>query len=70
MGALLCGVDVIGTDLMLLGALRRLGLPAAGLLEAEKKFRRVRGYRELAEPGRKLNSKLHSQQRVSLGAGQ
>ena len=38
---------------------------AAGLLEAEKKFRRVRGYRELAELGRKLNPELHSQQQVA-----
>ena len=38
---------------------------AAELLEAEKKFRRVRGYRELAELGRKLNPGLHSQQQVA-----
>lgn len=38
---------------------------AAGLLEAEKKFRRVKGYRELAELGRKLNPGLHSQQQVA-----
>ena len=38
---------------------------AAGLLEAEKKFRRVKGYRELAEFGGKLNPELHSQQQVA-----
>ncbi len=38
---------------------------AAGLLEAEKKFRRVRGYRELAELVRRLNPELHSQQQVA-----
>ena len=38
---------------------------AAGLLEAEKKFRRVKGYRELAELARKLNPGLQSQQQVA-----
>jgi putative transposase len=38
---------------------------AAGLLEAEKKFRRVKGYRELPELARKLNPGLHSQQQVA-----
>ena len=38
---------------------------AAGLLEAEKKFRRVKGYRELAELARKLNPGLHCQQQVA-----
>jgi putative transposase len=39
---------------------------AAGLLEAEKKFRRGKGYRELAELVRKLNPELHSQQQASI----
>ena len=38
---------------------------AAGLLEAERKFRRVKGYRDLAELARKLNPELHSQQQVA-----
>lgn len=38
---------------------------AAGLLEAEKKFRRVKGYRELPELARKLDPGLHSQQQVA-----
>ncbi len=38
---------------------------AAGLLEAEKKFRRVNGYCELAELARKLNPELHFQQQVA-----
>ena len=38
---------------------------AAGLMEAEKKFRRVKGYRELPELARKLNPGLHSQQQVA-----
>ena len=37
----------------------------AGLLDAEKKFRRVKGYRELQELARKLNPGLHSQQQVA-----
>jgi hypothetical protein len=35
---------------------------AAGWLEAEKKFRKVKGYRDLQELERKLNPELHSQQ--------
>ncbi len=38
---------------------------AAGLVEAEKKFRRVKGYRELDGLARKLNPGLHSQQQVA-----
>jgi len=38
---------------------------AAGLLEAEKKFRKVKGYRELKELARKLNSHLTPQQTVA-----
>lgn len=38
---------------------------AAGLLEAEKKFRRVKGYRELKELNRILNPQLHSQAQVA-----
>ena len=38
---------------------------AAGLLEAEKKFRKVKGYRELKELARKLNPELHSQAQVA-----
>ena len=38
---------------------------AAGLVEAEKKFRRVKGYRELTELARKLNPGLHSAQQVA-----
>ena len=38
---------------------------AAGLLEAERKFRRVKGYRELPELARKLNLGLHSQEQVA-----
>jgi transposase-like protein len=38
---------------------------AAGLLEAEKKFRRVKGYRELKELNRILNPELHSQAQVA-----
>ncbi len=38
---------------------------AAGLLAAEKKFRRVNGYRELAELVRKSNPELPSQQQVA-----
>ncbi len=38
---------------------------AAGLMEAEKKFRRLKGYRELPELARKLNPGLHSQQQVA-----
>jgi transposase-like protein len=38
---------------------------AAGLLEAEKKFRRVKGFRELKELARRLNPELHSQVQVA-----
>lgn len=38
---------------------------AAGLLEAEKKFRRVQGYRELRELNRVLHPELHSQAKVA-----
>ena len=38
---------------------------AAGLLEAEKKFRKVKGYRELKELAEKLNPGLHSQVQVA-----
>ena len=38
---------------------------AAGLLEAEKKFRRVKGFRELKELNRILNSELHPQIQVA-----
>jgi transposase-like protein len=38
---------------------------AAGLLEAEKKFRRVKGFRELKELNRSLNPELHSQAQVA-----
>ncbi len=38
---------------------------AAGLLEAEKKFRKVKGYRELEVLRNKLNPELHSQARVA-----
>jgi transposase-like protein len=38
---------------------------AAGLLEAEKKFRRVKGFRELKELNRSLNPELHSQVQVA-----
>jgi transposase-like protein len=38
---------------------------AAGLLEAEKKFRKVRGYRELGELARKLNPRSTPQQQVA-----
>lgn len=38
---------------------------ATGLLEAERKFRRVKGYRELAELARKLNPELHSEAQVA-----
>jgi len=37
----------------------------AGLLEAEKKFRQVKGYRELKELNRILNPELHSQAQVA-----
>lgn len=38
---------------------------AAGLLEAEKKFRKVKGYRELKVLAEKLNPPLHSQEQVA-----
>jgi len=38
---------------------------AAGLLEAEKKFRKVKGYRELKKLNRILNPELHSQAQVA-----
>ena len=38
---------------------------ATGLLEAEKKFRKVKGYRELQELVEKLNPGLHSQEQVA-----
>jgi putative transposase len=38
---------------------------AAGLLEAERKFRRVKGYRELRELARKLNPELHARAQVA-----
>lgn len=38
---------------------------AAGLLEAEKKFNRVKGYRELRELAKKLDPELHSQKQVA-----
>ena len=38
---------------------------AAGLLEAERKFRRVRGYRGLEKLERRLNPELHSQVQVA-----
>ncbi len=38
---------------------------AAGLLEAEKKFRKVKGFRELKELERILNPELHSQEQVA-----
>lgn len=37
----------------------------AGLMEVEKKFRRVKGYRELRELVRKLNPQLLSQEQVA-----
>ena len=37
----------------------------AGLLEAERKFRRVKGYRRLVELTRKLNPELHCQAQVA-----
>jgi len=38
---------------------------AAGLLEAKKKFRKVKGYRELEGLAGKLNPELHSQAQVA-----
>jgi transposase-like protein len=38
---------------------------AAGLLEAEKKFRKVKGYRELEVLRNQLNPELHSQEQVA-----
>ncbi len=38
---------------------------AAGLLEAEKKFRKLKGYRGLEELARKLNPELHAQAEVA-----
>ena len=38
---------------------------AAGLREAEKKFRKVKGYRQLKELNRNLNPELHSQAQVA-----
>ena len=38
---------------------------AAGVLEAARKFRRVKGYRALEELERKLNPGLHSQAQVA-----
>jgi len=38
---------------------------AAGLIEAEKKFRKVKGFRELKELGRILNPELHSREQVA-----
>ena len=38
---------------------------AAALVEAEKKFHRVKGYRELLELAKKLNPGLHSQAQVA-----
>jgi putative transposase len=38
---------------------------AAGLLEAETYFRRVKGYKELAALAQKLNPNLHAQQQVA-----
>jgi hypothetical protein len=38
---------------------------AAGLLEAERKFRRVKGYRGLEELEQRLNPELHSQGQVA-----
>jgi hypothetical protein len=38
---------------------------ATGLLEAEKKFRKVKGYRELAILYRKLNPDLTQQEQVA-----
>jgi hypothetical protein len=41
---------------------------AAGWLETEKKFRKVKSYRERQELERKLNPELHSQQQVTWDA--
>jgi hypothetical protein len=38
---------------------------AAGMLEAEKKFRKVKGYRELKELAQKLNPHWTPQQQVA-----
>ncbi len=38
---------------------------ATGLLEAERNFRRVKGYRELPELAKKLNPELHSTEQVA-----
>lgn len=38
---------------------------AAGLLEVERKFRRVKGYRGLEQLERVLNPELHSQKQVA-----
>ena len=38
---------------------------AARLLEAEKKFRKVKGYRELKELAQKLIPELHSQTQIA-----
>jgi hypothetical protein len=47
------------------GGDHRVRWAAAGLLEAEKKFRKVKGYRELKELAAKLNLGLHSQAQVA-----
>lgn len=47
------------------GGDHRIRWAAAGLLEAEKKFRRVKGYRQLKELDRILNPELHAQAQVA-----
>lgn len=47
------------------GGDHRVRWAAAGLLEAEKKFRKVKGYRELVELARKLNPQSTSQEKVA-----
>ncbi len=39
--------------------------PVLGLLEAENKFRKVKGNRELNEMARKLNPELHARAQVA-----
>ncbi len=57
--------DVAGNVKRWQGGDHRMRWAAAGLLEAEKKFRKVKGYRELKELAKKLNPHSTPQQQVA-----
>jgi hypothetical protein len=47
---------------------RSAAVLAAGLLEAEKKFRRIKGYQEILQPKERLNPSCTQQKEVRTAA--